>query len=320
MYIPDEVLQKVKSRYSESHRHFHVWDHVESIISKINSNNELLSVEKEILTIAAYFHDIVYDPTKNDNEEMSVKLMREYIPFTILSESIEQIILGTKNIFGSDRLSSIFNSYDRDILFNGNVRQLIDYGNKIYKEYSFLPYSHFLDGHFKLIYKLTFGTQNQQNMNAYQQYMTGRILKVGIYPGSFNPIHKGHIHILNEANKIFDKVILCKGINPDKSDKISEFNVKSIDTNFNFEVVEFSGMLSDLVEQFESMEYDVTIVKGIRNWQDLDYENVQRKFLNDFKNDLKYVYIPCSDEFSHISSSSIRNLQKLGKDVTKYVP
>ena len=61
MYIPDEVLQKVKSHYSESHRHFHVWDHVESIISKINSNSELEPVQKEILTIAAYFHDIVYD-------------------------------------------------------------------------------------------------------------------------------------------------------------------------------------------------------------------------------------------------------------------
>ncbi len=63
----------------------------------------------------------------------------------------------------------------------------------------------------------------------------------------------------------------------------------------------------------------MTIVKGIRNYQDLDSEMSQRKFLNDIKQNLKYVFIPCSEEFNYISSSAIRSLQKFGKDVSKYV-
>lgn len=319
-YLEKDLSEFVLKSYSETHRHFHTFDHIESILNKLDKKDPNYLV----LFYATIFHDIVYDPKSNDNEEKSVEVMKEKIQYQFdysFIEKVSNIILGTKEIYSDDPLISYFNSLDRQILLKGNVRELIEYGQKIWKEYSFHSYSNFFDGHFELIHKLT-GGYNYNNISSYQQYAAGRKLKVGIYPGSFNPFHKGHEYIVNESNKLFDKVIIAKGMNPNKIDVISEFNIKqiSIPGMKYFESVEFSAMLSDLVEHYEQEGYDVTIVKGIRNYQDLDSEMTQRKFLNDFKKDLKYVFIPCSEDLNYISSSAIRTLQKFGKDVSQYVP
>lgn len=144
---------------------------------------------------------------------------------------------------------------------------------------------------------------------------------IAIYPGSFNPIHIGHINILEKAERIFGKgnVITAIGINPDKvntNDKSYLFEqdnkAKTISQKINRNVITYSKFLHELVEDYEKENYNVVIIRGLRNGVDLDYEVNQMRFINDFKKDINVVYITCDQEFEHISSSAIRKIEQFG--------
>jgi pantetheine-phosphate adenylyltransferase len=136
--------------------------------------------------------------------------------------------------------------------------------------------------------------------------------KLAIYPGSFNPFHKGHLEILKKAEAIFDEVIVAIGTNPDK--KIDE-KINRLETlRFQLpgkKVEQFSGFLSDYVQDKEDEGYNVTIVRGLRNGADLNYETNQLRVMLDQKPDLKMIFIPCDVRFEHVSSSMIRAMEKI---------
>ena len=153
---------------------------------------------------------------------------------------------------------------------------------------------------------------------------------IAIYPGSFNPIHIGHINILEKAERIFGKgnVITAIGINPDKvntNDKSYLFEqdnkAKIISKKINRTVITYSKFLHELVEDYEKEGYNVVIIRGLRNGVDLDYEVNQMRFINDFKKDINVVYITCDQEFEHISSSAIRKIEQFGGPdmIKKYI-
>jgi phosphopantetheine adenylyltransferase len=83
---------------------------------------------------------------------------------------------------------------------------------------------------------------------------------------------------------------------------------------------EFAGLLTDYLATKEE-HADVTLVRGLRNGDDLDYEVNQLRFMEEMKPDLKVVFIRCDKQFEHISSSAIRNLEKINKGLgDKYLP
>ena len=146
---------------------------------------------------------------------------------------------------------------------------------------------------------------------------------IAIYPGSFNPIHIGHINILEKAERIFGKgsVIVAIGINPDKVKIVEssnflpfdhEDNAHIIEQKINRKVITYSGFLHNLIEKYEKEDYNVVIIRGLRNGIDLDYEVTQYRYLDDFKKNINVVYLTCDKEYEHISSSAIRKIEQLG--------
>ncbi len=135
---------------------------------------------------------------------------------------------------------------------------------------------------------------------------------LAIYAGSFNPFHIGHLNIVEKAEKIFGEgnVLIAIGVNPEKAksedllSRASEINSK---TGRPVEV--YTTFLHELIEKKESEGYKVVLIRGLRNGDDLAYEDNQLKFINDFKNNIDVVFFRCDEEFQHISSSAIRNLQ-----------
>lgn len=139
--------------------------------------------------------------------------------------------------------------------------------------------------------------------------------RVGLYAGSFNPFHKGHYNILLKAELIFDEVIIGVGQNPEK--ETNEFKLPNELKFRGIKPIHYTGLLTDLVclleeEGLNGEPMDVTVIRGLRNSTDLQYELTQYRFLQDLKPDIKVVSIFCDKEYEHISSSAIRMLQKYG--------
>ena len=132
--------------------------------------------------------------------------------------------------------------------------------------------------------------------------------KIGIYAGSFNPFHQGHYNILLKAERIFDKVIIARGINPEKKNELSTFP----DAILLYQtIMYYDGLLTDFLD---SLPYkNVTLIRGLRNSTDLQAELTQYRYLQELKPDIQVVSIFCDMEYEHISSSAIRILQKYGK-------
>jgi len=137
-------------------------------------------------------------------------------------------------------------------------------------------------------------------------------MRIGLYAGSFNPFHKGHFNILLKAEKIFDRVIIAKGVNPDKD--VSIFDIYSIESLKNRPIVEYNGLLTDLVDLTKMSFDNVTLIRGLRNSVDLQYEMNQYRYLQDLMPEIQMISIFCDKEFEHISSSGIRTLSKYGSE------
>jgi pantetheine-phosphate adenylyltransferase len=153
--------------------------------------------------------------------------------------------------------------------------------------------------------RLTF-LDKQLNSDLNKEFLNQFSPKIGLFPGSFNPFHKGHYNVLQKAEQIFDKVIIAFGKNPDKKNK--NFNVPS--TIKNRQVEYFDELLTDLIK---SLNQDLVIIRGLRNTKDFLYEQKQYRYNQDLMPNIKVINVFCDKEFEHISSSGIRTLEKYNK-------
>lgn len=132
-------------------------------------------------------------------------------------------------------------------------------------------------------------------------------MKRALIPGSFDPMTKGHVLLIEQAAMIFDEVVVAVMINDSKKylfsmDEREKIAQRSVSHLRNVRVVSYSGWLYEL---FDQVDADV-IVKGIRDERDLAYENNMASF-NLSKNKRAYtMYIPASDEMANISSTVFR--------------
>lgn len=150
-------------------------------------------------------------------------------------------------------------------------------------------------------------------------------MKVGFYPGSFNPWHRGHTDIIQKAFKVFDKIVIAQGLNPDKldgdtfelEDRANQLRKDALNSSSylkaqyqqeNLQFINYTGLMVDAVEGCDA------IIRGLRNGNDLTYEMNQQYWNEDLG--VGYaptVYFICDRKFSHISSTALRHLRKFQK-------
>lgn len=147
--------------------------------------------------------------------------------------------------------------------------------------------------------------QKQKNAELSLEYVKQFSPKIALFAGSFNPFHKGHYNVLQKAERIFDKVIIAFGQNPEKSERTWEIP----NTIKNRQIEHYEGLLTDLVAELG----DVTVIRGLRNSTDFNYEQNQYRYIQELMPKIKIVSIFCDKEFEHISSSGIRTLEKFNK-------
>ncbi len=139
-----------------------------------------------------------------------------------------------------------------------------------------------------------------------------------LIPGSFAPITLGHVNIIERAARMFDKVYVAV-MNNDSAKHDASLSSKTYSLNMEqrFELVKASvshisnveaifseGMLIDLCDQLDTH----TVVKGIRNGDDLEYEMKHAKWNKEHNPKIETVFLPCDEKFSLISSTLVRSL------------
>ena len=143
-----------------------------------------------------------------------------------------------------------------------------------------------------------------------------------LYPGSFDPITKGHMNIIEQASKLFDEVVVAVLQNPGKGSGLfsieERFTIieKLYERMENVKVVTGNGAAVDVAMLHECK----AIIRGLRGLSDYDYE-VQLAHINkDISNgEVNTVCLFADSEYQFVSSSVVREVWKLDKDVSKYV-
>lgn len=138
-----------------------------------------------------------------------------------------------------------------------------------------------------------------------------------IYPGSFDPLHAGHIDILKRAIKLFGDVTLLIAVNPNKNysrtaearKKVYEWLLNEIGITVKIEILDENKFIADYCS-----ENGIThIVKGLRNGTDLDSEMAQEWYTKGINPNVETVYFTTDNSQRFLSSSSIKALTKMDK-------
>ena len=144
--------------------------------------------------------------------------------------------------------------------------------------------------------------------------------RIAIFPGSFDPFTRGHESIVRRALPLFDKFVIAIGVNADKRSFMTMEQRQSwIERVFKddpqVEVITYSGMTVDVAREVGAQ----FIVRGVRLIQDFENE----KHLAEVNRDLsgiETILLYTLPEYSHISSSIVRELYRYGQDVSRYLP
>ena len=146
-------------------------------------------------------------------------------------------------------------------------------------------------------------------------------MKIAIYPGSFDPITKGHLDILKNASGIFDKVIIAVARNGEKKGFLSteervELKKKSIEELDNVEVDAFEGLT---IEYAKKRGAEI-LIRGLRAVSDFEYEMQLSQTNSALCDEIKTVFLTTKPKYNFISSSTIREILQNNGDISKFVP
>jgi pantetheine-phosphate adenylyltransferase len=142
-----------------------------------------------------------------------------------------------------------------------------------------------------------------------------------LYPGSFDPVTVGHVDILSRAAKVFDKLVVAVYDTPSKNllfntDEREQLMKNACHHLPNVEVTRFSGLVVRYAKDIGA----AVIVRGLRSGSDFEYE-FDMAFMNRrLEPDVDLVCFMTSQDYMFVSASLLKEVAKLGGDITEMVP
>jgi pantetheine-phosphate adenylyltransferase len=142
-----------------------------------------------------------------------------------------------------------------------------------------------------------------------------------VYPGSFDPMTRGHLDVIERAAAIFDKVLVAVVVNPQKREPLFTLDEREMMIReacahvTNVEVTHFRGLLADFVRTVNAN----VIVKGLRVVSDFESE-MSTALMNRSLSGVDTVFLPSDPRWSFVSSTLVKEVYNLGAGVAEYVP
>ena len=141
-----------------------------------------------------------------------------------------------------------------------------------------------------------------------------------IYPGTFDPITKGHLDLIDRAARLFDKIVIAVAESPKKKPlfdladrvRMAEEVTAHLD---NVEVTGFSSLLATFLEEQNAQ----VILRGLRAVSDFEYEFQMANMNRVLAPKVESLFLTPAEQYSYISSSLVREIASLDGDVSKFV-
>ena len=145
--------------------------------------------------------------------------------------------------------------------------------------------------------------------------------KIGVYPGSFDPVTNGHLDIIERSAAIFDEVIVAILHNPSKIgrfpiEKRLELLTKACAHLPNVRFDRFGGLLVDYMRRSEAR----VIIRGLRAVTDFENEFQMAQLNHQMAPDVETLFLMTAPEHAYLSSSAVREIGMFGGDIAPFVP
>ena len=142
-----------------------------------------------------------------------------------------------------------------------------------------------------------------------------------VYTGTFDPVHNGHVNLIQRGSLLFDELIVGIGINPDKAtlfdigERVQLIEAVTRDLG-NVTVQKFEGLAVRFVRECGAR----IMVRGLRTLSDMEYEFTMSLMNLHLDSEIETIFLMAKEEFSHVSSSLLRQIAKLQGDLSKFLP
>lgn len=142
-----------------------------------------------------------------------------------------------------------------------------------------------------------------------------------VFPGSFDPLTKGHVDIVRRCLRLFDVIIIGVLHNPSKNtlfsvdERLDLIRKEFTDCKSRVVAKSFSGLLVDFCHDVDA----VAVVRGLRAISDYDYEAQMALMNKNLADDIETLFLMTSEKHSYISSSLVRQIAQFGGDVSLLV-
>jgi len=146
-------------------------------------------------------------------------------------------------------------------------------------------------------------------------------MKTAVFPGSFDPITSGHVDLVKRAIPLFDKIIIAIGINSQKKylftlEQRTEWLEKVFEDDPTVYIDHFEGLTAKFCEKVNA-NY---MIRGLRNASDFDYEKTISQLNSTLVKGLETVFLISRPQYSHISSTIVREIIRGNGDASLFLP